>query len=553
MAEPDQAALALADRFWERLLEIEPIIGTSVGDDRYDDRLPDPSEEGLADRESFYRGALDDLAAIDGGSLAVAERTTLDVMEAIASRERAAIASRLDRLQVVSHLWGPGQLLAELGSLQRADTPERLDRYLSRLRAIPGYLLALEPVMRSGVSAGQTAPSVVVDRAIAQVERLIAAGPDGSPAMAPVAGDNDAGERVKESVRDSVLPAYERYLAAMRDYRPSATETIGLAALPDGDAMYAAQILSWTSLPLGAQEVHDIGLRELATIQDERRETAARLGYDDPATALAEHQASGGNQAASRDDMVRIAEEQVRRGWDAAPTMFGRLPKQNCDVRAVEEFREADMPFAFYNPPTADGSRPGVYYINTSDLEERPLHQLATTTYHEANPGHHFQFSIELELPDRPPLRQFGGILAGSAFIEGWGLYSERLGDEMGLYLDEHERLGMLDMQAFRACRLVADTGIHALGWNRERAVRQMMESGVPHLEASTEVDRYIALPGQALSYMVGQLEIRGWRSEAERATGTFDIREFHDRLLELGSLPLPALRREMAAPADPA
>ena len=403
MAAPDQAARALADRFWERLLEIEPILGTSVGDDRHDDRLPDPSEEGLAVREAFHRGALEDLATIDRRSLAVAERTTLDVMEAIAARELAAIESRLDRLQAVSHLWGPGQLLAELGSLQRADTPERLERYLARLRAIPEYLVALEPVMHSGVAAGQTAPSVVVDRAIAQVERLLAAGPDGSPALAPVAGDDAAADRVKEAVRDAVLPAYERYLSAMQEYRPSATETIGLSALPDGDAMYAAQILSWTSLPLGAQEIHDIGLRELATIQEERRESAARLGYDDPATALAEHQAAGGNQAGSREDMVRIAEEQVRRGWDAAPTMFGRLPKQNCEVRAVEEFREADMPFAFYNPPTADGSRPGVYYINTSDLEDRPLHQLATTTYHEANPGHHFQFSIELEIPDRPP------------------------------------------------------------------------------------------------------------------------------------------------------
>jgi uncharacterized protein (DUF885 family) len=496
---------------------------------------------------------LEDLGTIDRRSLAVAERTTLDVMEAIAARELATIESRLDRLQAVSHLWGPGQLLAELGSLQRADTAERLDRYVARLRAIPEYLDALEPVMRSGVAAGQTAPSVVVDRAIAQVERLQAAGPDGSPALAPVAGDDDAADRVKETVRDAVLPAYERYLSAMRGYRPSATETIGLTALPDGDAMYAAQILAWTSLPLGAQEVHDIGLRELATIQEERRESAARLGYHDPATALAEHQAAGGNQAGSREDMVRIAEEQVRRGWDAAPTMFGRLPKQNCEVRPVEEFREADMPFAFYNPPTADGSRPGVYYINTSDLQDRPLHQLATTTYHEANPGHHFQSSIELEIPDRPPLRRFGGILAGSAFIEGWGLYSERLGDEMGLFQNEHERLGMLDMQAFRACRLVADTGIHALGWDRECAIRQMMESGVPHLEASTEVDRYIALPGQALSYMVGQLEIRGWRSEAEGMTDTFDVREFHDRLLELGSLPLPALRREMAASRDPA
>jgi uncharacterized protein (DUF885 family) len=226
--------------------------------------------------------------------------------------------------------------------------------------------------------------------------------------------------------------------------------------------------------------------------------------------------------------------------------MFGRTPSANCEVRPVEEFREADMPFAFYNPPTADGSRAGVYYINTLEPEHRPLHQLASTTYHEANPGHHFQISLEHDLADRPPLRRFGGILAGSAFIEGWGLYSERLADEMGLYQTDHERLGMLDSQAFRACRLIVDTGIHALDWDRERAVRQMMAGGLSELDARIEVDRYIALPGQALSYMIGMLEIRACRERAATANGAFDLRDFHDRLLALGSVPLPALRREM-------
>ncbi|HEY4588280.1 MAG TPA: DUF885 domain-containing protein, partial [Thermoanaerobaculia bacterium] len=210
---------------------------------------------------------------------------------------------------------------------------------------------------------------------------------------------------------------------------------------------------------------------------------------------------------------------------------------------AVEEFREADMPFAFYMGPTADGSRRGIYYVNAYQLPERPLHHLATTTYHEANPGHHFQLSIEQEFRDRPALRRFGGILGGSAFIEGWGLYSERLADEMGLFEDPFERLGMLDAQAHRAARLIVDTGIHALEWDRDRAIHQLEEAGVPHLDAVIETDRYISWPGQALSYKLGEIKIKELRRKAEKELGTaFDVRAFHDVVLGSGAVPLNVL-----------
>jgi uncharacterized protein (DUF885 family) len=238
----------------------------------------------------------------------------------------------------------------------------------------------------------------------------------------------------------------------------------------------------------------------------------------------------------------------VRKGWDAAPRFFGRRPKDNCEVRPVEEFREADMPFAFYQPPSEDGSRPGIYYVNGFDLPSRPLHHLATTTYHEANPGHHFQISIEQEIEDRPALRRFGGLLAGSAFAEGWGLYSERLADEMGLFEDDVERFGMLDAQAHRAARLVVDTGIHAFGWSRDRSIQVLQEAGVPRTDAEIETDRYVTAPGQALTYKLGQFEIERRRADAAEQEGSaFSLRDFHDRLLGLGSIPLSALRRELA------
>ena len=547
MSATDQAA-ALVDRYWEGLLDLEPLIGTMVGDERNDDRLADPSEAGRERRLAFQQGALEELARIDRTSLDVTMRTSLDVLESIAQREVAEIAHRFDRLQAVSHLWGPGQLLAELSSMQRTDGPERLDRYLSRLSAIPSFLAGIDEVVREGITSGTLVPRVVADRAVGQVERLLAIGPEDSPALAGVdLEDAAARARIATVIRDEVNPAYQRYLEGLRAYLPHATETIGLSALPNGDAMYATQILAWTTLPLEAQEIHDIGVERLAAIQEERRRIASSLGFASAAEAVDAHTASGANTADSRAGLLEIARDQVRRGWDAAPAFFGRRPSDNCEVRLVEEFREADMPFAFYQPPSADGSRAGIYYVNAYDLPTRPLHHLATTSYHEANPGHHFQLTIEQEIPDRPSLRSFGGLLAGSAFIEGWGLYSERLADEMGLFVDDYERLGMLDAQAHRAARLVTDTGIHALNWTREASIEALEEAGVPHTDAVIEIDRYIAMPGQALSYMVGMIEIERARDAAAAKEGAdFSLREFHDRILGLGSLPLPSLLREL-------
>ena len=542
-----ERARSLVDRYWERLLELEPLTGTICGDERYDDRLPDPGERGRAASEAANRAALSELRTIDRAALDVALRGSLDILEAIANRTLTAIRLRTDRLSVASHLWGPGQLLAELGSLQRADTPERIERYEARLRAVPGYLESCAEIARESVGSGVTSPRVVTERAVAQVERLLALAPEDSPALMPLRDGAPARERVAALVRDVVDPAYARYRDVLRDYLPHATTTIGVSALPGGDEIYGAAIHAWTTLPLDAREVHDIGNERFAAIGEERRRLASRLGYADAHEAIAARRESGADRFSSREAMVELAREQVERSWEAAPAYFGRLPSSNCEVRPVEEFREADMPLAFYQPPTEDGTRRGVYYVNTYDLPSRDLHQLASVTYHEANPGHHFQFALEQEMRDVPRLRRFGGFYAGSAFCEGWGLYSERLADEMGLYVDDWERLGMLEAQAHRAARLITDTGIHALGWSRADAIAKIEEGGQPHTDAVIEVDRYIAMPGQALSYMIGMIEIERARAAAAAREGaSFSLSGFHDRLLALGELPLAALRREI-------
>ena len=546
MSERERAD-ALVERYWDQLLALEPMLGTSCGDERFDDRLPDPTEAGRAKSEAIHRAALDESRSIDRGSLDEIGRTTLDVLDSIAERYVAELDDRIDRLTPASQLWGPAQLIGEIASVQRTDTPERLDRYDARLRAVPAHLEAWAEVAREGIATGVTSPRPVAERALGQVERFLALPADESPALACLDDDPAARERIAATVRDVVAPAYETYLGVMRDYLPHATETIAISALPGGEEMYATQVMAWTSLRLDPAAVHAIGNERFDAIQQERFEVAARLGFASPDEALASHRASGKDTPESAEALVEFVRDQVARSWEIAPAWFGRLPRESCEVRAVEAFREADMPAAFYNAPTEDGSRPGTYYINTYDLPSRDLHVIAGVTAHEAIPGHHMQIALEQEFPDRPRLRRFGGMLAGSAFAEGWGLYSERLAEEMGLYLDDWERLGMLENQALRAARLITDTGIHALGWTREAAIAKLEEGGSPHTDSVIEVDRYIAMPAQALSYMIGMIEIEKARAAAEARDGAaFSLRDFHDRLLSLGSLPLPSLAREL-------
>jgi uncharacterized protein (DUF885 family) len=542
-------AQALADRFWEELLEREPTFATAIGDDRYDDRLPDIGEEGRAVTETRNRAALQELASLDRSGLDLTLRTTMDVLEAIATQAAEAVELRTDRLYVANHFVGPGVLLGDIASIQRTDTSEHVERYVERLRAFPAYLEACAEIAREGIATGVVSPRIVVERAVAQVERIVESAPEDSPPLAAVAEDDaDARERVVDAWSDAVAPAFARFLDALRDYLPHAAESNALTDLPGGEAIYAAEIRSWTTLPLDPREVHDLGNERWNAIDTERRELAARLGYPDPTTAIEDRKASGKDTPASAEALIELVEDQLQRSWDIAPRWFGRLPKANCRVKEIEAYRAADMALAFYMPPTADGERPGTYYINTHDIEGKALHQIASVTYHEANPGHHFQIALEMEFEDRPALRRFGGLLAGSSFAEGWGLYSERLADDMGLYVDDWERLGMLAAQAHRAARLITDSGLHAFGWSREQAIEKLVAGGSPRGESEVEVDRYIALPAQALAYMVGMAEIEDARRRTEATEGaSFDLRSFHDRLLALGQLPLPALRRELA------
>jgi uncharacterized protein (DUF885 family) len=549
--EPAQTPVnALADRYWEQILELDPTTATFYGDERYADRLEDPGPEGRAALRAMMERTRDEAAAIETSGLPTEDRITRDILKVIAELHVEEDDQSFYQLRVVDQLGGPQQLLPQLTRFQPADTPDRLDAFIARLRAYPEFMAANVGILRDGIGSGLTAPRIVAERTIAQVERMLSVPIESAivPSMVQVASEADR-ERVREVVRDVVYPADREFLEALRDeYLPTTREDPGLWSAPNGEQLYRTAIRSWTTLDLDPQAVHQIGLDELAAIEDERREITRTAGYgDDTAAYRAALDADVANTPQTKDELIARATEDIERAMAAAPAYFGVFPHAACEVRPVEEYKERDAPFAYYFPPTPDGSRRGIYYANGYDLPSRKYTKLATTTYHEAVPGHHFQITLEMENPHLNTFRRLGARAVGGAYVEGWGLYSERLADEMGLFRSEGERFGMLDAQAWRAARLVVDTGLHALRWPRQRSIDFLLAAGLSETDAVIETDRYIAWPGQALTYKIGQREIERLRAELEARDGSaFDLCAFHDAVLGHGSLPLATLSREL-------
>ena len=540
----------LADGFWERFLELSPISATVNGDTRYDDRLPDPGPEGRAKVRAFAEDMRAAAASLAEAPLSVEDRITRDVLGVVASILIAEDDLRLDTLEVVDQTDGPQTLLPQLTQFQAADTPERLDRFLARLAAYPAYMAANADLVREALASGLTAPRIVAERTVAQLERMLAIPIDQAvvPSMVQVANEADR-ERIRDVVRDVVYPADAAFLEALRQPYLAATRTEpGIWSAPNGDAIYRSQVLHWTTLQLDPREIHASGLADLESIEAERRIITGAVGFGDDTRAYRAHLAGDPASApASRDELLERTRSQIEAAEAASPRMFGRLPRAACRVVTVEEYKEQDAPPAYYYPPSADSSRPGTFYINAYDLPSRQAWKLAAYAFHEAVPGHHLQISLDTENPNLNEFRRFAARFAAGAFVEGWGLYAERLADQMGLYRDERERFGMLDAQAWRAARLVVDTGLHALRWTRQQAIDQMLEAGLGETDAVIETDRYIAHPGQALAYKVGQREIERLRGElAARDGAAFDLREFHDQVLGHGSLPLATLAAEL-------
>jgi len=548
VADPNTAVNQLADRFWEGILERDPLWATILGDDRWDDRLPDLGPKGRARAQAAFRETLADASAIPADGLEPEQVITRDLLILVCDNFIEFEDRRLYQL-AVDHMAGPQTMPAEIAQYQRADSPAALDRVLARYAAYPTMIEEYIGTLDEGIADGRTSAAVPVRRAIEQIERMLAEPPAEAPSVTQAKVDDEGRQRLVDATRDHIYPTLKRLRDYLADeYEPIARQEPGLHATPGGLDGYRLSIRMNTTVDSSPEEVHQFGMADLEHIEAEKDEIARRLGHADRfalARALADDPANHTDDPAA---LVRLAQEQTDRAYAAAPSYFGRLPRANCIVKSVEAYRERESPPAFYMPPSLDGSRQGQYYINTYQPTERQLHKIAAITFHEATPGHHFQIAIEMELKGLPAFRTLGARLAGVSYVEGWGLYCERLADEMGLYASDQERLGMLDAQSFRAARLVVDSGIHAMGWSRDQAIEFMHERGsLPPVDAAIEVDRYTVWPAQALSYKIGQREIERARVEVAGTMGDrFDLRAFHDEVLGHGSLPLATLRREI-------
>jgi uncharacterized protein (DUF885 family) len=528
----------LADH-WEQAMRAAPTWATRLGDHRFDDQLPRQDAATLAAQRAARRDLLARARAIDPAGLGAADQVTRALFE---DELAAAVASDVCELErwSVSALDNPYKFLADVVRLHEASGRDDDANLTARMRQ--GARLIDETIanLRDGLAGGRVAAAEAVRRTIALLDAELAR---------PVAAWGVTRPAHRDVVESEIRPAVERLRAVLHDEllpRARGGDAEGIGALPDGDACYRAQVLVHVGLDRSPDELHQLGLAEIARIDRELAALGARvLGTADLAATIARLRTDRALYFDTADSLVSAAGAALDRARAAIPDWFGILPRADCVIAVIPEHEAPYTTIAYYQPPHPDGSKPGEYFVNTHRPEVRPRFELEALSWHEAIPGHHLQIAIAQELGALPAFRKHGG---STAYVEGWALYTERLADEMGLYSGDLDRIGMLSYDAWRASRLVVDTGLHAFGWTRAQAEQFMLEhTALTPENIANEVDRYIGWPGQALAYKVGQLELVALRAEAERRLGArFDIKEFHDVVLGQGAVTLPVLRAQV-------
>ena len=544
---------ALAEEFWESLLEASPTFATFVGDHRYDDRIEDLTEEAEARQRTTMASLHTRLEAIDAESLSPVDKVIRGLLlgetgDAVDAIDQRLVELRSDQMQGV-HV----DLLQTNGVLSVGE-PDHAQRIVDRFRQIPALLDSALDRFEAGAAAGRTPARICIDRSLNVIDGYL--GTDLADdvfanfaynAPSPWRGEDAWRDELRAIVRDVIRPGFAAYRARLADSllpvaRPD--ERAGLSWLPDGEAIYATLVRQHTTLPLSPAEIHQFGLDEVhVRLPEDYAEVGGRLfGITDTAAIFDRLRTDPSLRYANASEIMDDAREGLALATAAMPDWFGRLPQSACAIEEVPAYLAADSPAAYYFPPAGDGSRPGTYFVNTHEPDQKNRYEAASIAYHEAIPGHHLQIAIANELTNVPQFQRFS--LSNTAYIEGWGLYSERLADEMGLYRSDLDRIGMLAADSWRACRLVVDTGLHAMGWSRQQAIDYMAENTPVSLEeVVVEIDRYIGMPGQALAYKVGQREIFRLRQLAKDQLGDrFDIKGFHDTVLGSGAVSLPIL-----------
>ncbi len=552
-----RALAELAKEYWEERMSNEPLTATALGDRRFDGRLTDISPEGRARIKGQYQTIVERCKAIPEEGLSEGDRLTRTALLVDAASVLDYHSCDLEDW-VVDPLGGPQVELMNVESYQPVRTASEGVAMVERWRNIGPYLDVHMENLRNGAGAGKVAVRVEVEKVVDELLGLATKADKDWALLHPLAAKHEGWSQGEEdsfraglegAVRESARPGFMRYLEFLKAEILTAArpqDRAGVMHIADGAEVYSRLIRVHTSLDLTPGELHQTGLSEVARINGEMEELGRKvLGTADRKETLKRLRTDPSLYFSTGDEVAAKAESALAKANEAISKWFGRLPRTPCEVVRMEAHEEKHSTIAYYRPPAADGSRPGRYYINTSEPHTRPRYEAEALAFHEAVPGHHLQIAIAQELEGIPEFRKNGGV---TAFIEGWGLYSERLADEMGLYSSDMDRLGILSFDAWRACRLVVDTGMHAMGWSREQAIEFMLENtALARNNIVNEVDRYITWPGQALAYKTGQLEMLRLRREAKARLGVaFDISRFHDVLLGNGAIPLRALRQVM-------
>ena len=559
-ASPDaQRLAAVVDSWYERWLELNPLDASAQGDHRYDARFGDYlSPTWLADSLANEQDSLEELRAVDPAGLSDSDRITFVAFKY--GREIAIEGYRYPaELLPVDQLFGrPAQfaVIGAGGDVHPFVTVQDYDNFLARMDGFVAWVEQAINNMRSGAVKGVVQPRVVIERAIPQLSALAVEDPKESVLWRPIL-NLPPGLSVPDRQRivtawerklgEAVLPAIRRLRDYLEnDYLAHTRPSVGLSALPNGAAWYAYCVRLHTTTSLTPQQVHELGLSEVARIRAAMERLKTQVGHTGDLRSLFEKLRGDPRFVASDAEALLAGYRDLKsRVASAMPRQFAIAPKADFEIRPVEAFREQSAASASYRPGSPDGKRPGVFYVNTWDLPSRPTYLMQAIYLHEAVPGHHFQVSLAQEMDELPRFRRHAEF---TAYDEGWGLYAESLGRELGLYDDPYSELGALMMEVWRAVRLVVDTGLHSQGWTREQAIDYMRaNTSIGRADIVAEVERYIAQPGQALAYKVGEIRIRALRRESERTLGArFDVREFHTQVLAGGSLPLPVLEEQI-------
>jgi uncharacterized protein (DUF885 family) len=553
-SSPSQQLKTLFAEFWDEELRADPLEATFIGDHRYDDRLADLSESAYEARLKHHRDHREALGRIDPARLSADERIDREVLQATLDDKVEGERFR-GRLIPITQQDGIHLKFAQSVNFHPSATVGDLENYVRRLQAFPRVVDQTIALMRQGMAERRMPPRITMAKVVPQLRALAPKDPEASPLWGIVAKLNDwsqidregAAKSVRRAIAESVSPAYAKLAEFVEtEYLPACRESVGIWDSPEGDVYYAFLAGSFTTTTLSPDRIHEIGLAEMARIREAMEAIRKKVGFAGDLKAFFQSLKTDPKFKNQGEPEILSRYRTIFEAIDAKlPALFGRLPRTDYGIRPIEAYRAKAAAAGYYYPAPEDGSRPGYFYVNTSDPTSRTTYTMQALAYHEGVPGHHLQFSLAMEVPGRPAFRRFGYF---PAFSEGWGLYSESLPREVGLYTDPYAEFGQLEYSAWRAGRLVVDTGLHDKRWTRDQAIAYLEENtAVPRPEIESEVDRYIAWPGQALAYKIGELKIREIRAKTEQRLGEkFDLRAFHDRLLSLGSVPLSVLERSM-------